>query len=137
MTAHPMTPVKPPTDLTDIFTDDETARLFGVMRNMGPWRLIAGIYFKSVEELLAVSGGIGDNQEVFYLSDFLTPAFRGFFGNNGIVYEETAHDLFYSKKLLDLVKGMHGAQYGARRSSGPKVTSPREAARNGPDSTMS
>lgn len=113
MTAHPMTPIKPPAYLSDIFTDDETARLFGVMREKGPWRLIAGIYFNSVEELLAVSGGSGDNAQALDLSDFLTPAFRGFFGNNGIVYEECVHDIFYSKKLLDLVKSLHGAEYGA------------------------
>lgn len=108
---HPMTPVAPPVFLTDIFTEDENRRLLEVLRCRGPWRLIAGIYFKSAEELLAVSGvpGTEDKQD---LSDFLTPAFRGFFGNHGIVYEELAHDIFYSKKLLDLVKGMHGARYG-------------------------
>ena len=84
--SHPraMVPVAPPTFLTDIFTDDENARLFDVLRTRGPWRLIAGIYFKSVEELLAVSGsGGGDAPKD--LSAFLTPAFRGFFGNHGIV----------------------------------------------------
>lgn len=107
---HPMTPVAPPIPLTNIFTDDENARLFNVLRTCGPWKLIAGIYFKSAEELLAVSGG-GEN-EGRDLSDFITPAFRGFLGNNGIVYEESIHDIFYSQKLLDLVKGMHGARYG-------------------------
>lgn len=113
MAKHPMTPVAPPKFLTDVFTDDETARLFGVLRTKGPWPLIASIYFKSVEELLAVSGGKATSNEKLDLSDFLTPAFRGFFGNNGIVYEESVHDIFYSRKLLDLVKGMHGARYGA------------------------
>ena len=111
-TPHPMTPVAPPVFLTDIYTDDENARLFNVLRTRGPWRLIAGIYFKSAEELLAVSGR-PDPDGKADLSDFLSPAFRGFFGNNGIVYEESIHDIFYSKKLLDLVKGMHGARYGA------------------------
>lgn len=108
---HPMIPVAPPVQISDIFTDDENARLFGVLRGKGPWRLIAGIYFNSAEELLAVSGGAQEGAKP-RLSDFLTPAFRGFFGNNGIVYEDAVHDVFYSKKLLDMVKGMHGAQYG-------------------------
>lgn len=77
-----MTPVVPSVYLTDIFTDDENKRLFDVLRTRGPWRLIAGIYFKSTEELLAVSGGAGDSAEMD-LSDLLTPAFRGFLGNNG------------------------------------------------------
>lgn len=108
--SHPMTPVAPPVRLTDIFTGDENRRLFNVLRTRGPWKLIAGIYFQSAEELLAVSGS--GNATGADLSDFLTPAFRGFFGNHGIVYEEDVHDIFYSRKLLDLVKGMHNARYG-------------------------
>lgn len=110
--ARSMVPVAPPTFLTDIFTNDENARLFDVLRTRGPWQMIAGIYFKSVEELLAVSGSTG-SEAPKDLGDFLTPAFRGFLGNNGIVYEESIHDIFHSRKLLDLVKGMHGASYGA------------------------
>lgn len=112
MKRHPMTPARPPVFLSGIFTDDENARLFNVLRTRGPWRLIAGIYFKSAEELLAVSGNPASDGGLT-LSDYLTPAFRGFFGNNGMAYEESVHDIFYSKKLLDLVKGLHGAQYGA------------------------
>lgn len=109
---HPMIPVMAPAFLTEIFTADENARLFDVLRTRGPWRLIAAIYFKTAEELLAVSGGSNEDVGMDF-SEFLTPAFRGFFGNNGMVYEESVHDIFYSKKLLDLVKGMHGASYGA------------------------
>lgn len=109
--SHPMTPVTHPVGLTDIFTEDENSRLFNVLRTRGPWKLIAGIYFQSAEELLAVSGS--GNAAGADLSDFLTPAFRGFFGNHGIVHEEDVHDIFYSRKLLDLVKGMHNARYGA------------------------
>jgi hypothetical protein len=110
---RPMTPVAPPRPIQDIFTDDENARLFHILRTKGPWRLIAAIYFKSVEELLAISSPPGGGTAPRSLSDMLTPAFRGFFGNNGLPYEEEAHEIFYSRKLLDLVKGMHGARYGA------------------------
>lgn len=116
MTAHPksLIPVVPPQLIHDIFTDEENERLFHVLRTEGPWRLIAAIYFKTAEELLAVSsrGPDADGTKPT-LEDFLSPAFRGFFGNNGLSYHDEVHEVFYSRKLLNLVKGMHGAQYGA------------------------
>lgn len=107
-------PVVPPRLIRDIFTREENAALFHVLRSKGPWQLIAAIYFKTAEELLAVSsrgsdaGGLAPT-----LEDFLSLAFRGFFGNNGLPYHEEIHEVFYSRKLLNLVKGLHGAQYGA------------------------
>lgn len=116
MTAHAdsLIPVVPPRLIQDIFSDEENERLFHVLRNKGPWRLIAGMYFKSAEELMAVSSpGASVNGRKPTLDDFLTLAFRGFFGNNGLPYHEETHEVFYSRKLLDQVKAMHGAQYGA------------------------
>jgi len=110
---HPITPVMAPKFIDNIFTDDENKRLFNALRTGGPWRTIAGIYFKSVEELLSVSIPQGVDPTTLQMSDFMTPAFRGFFGNNGMVYEDELHDIFYSKKLLDYVKAMHRCQYGA------------------------
>jgi len=113
LSRHPMIPVVPPLRVHDVFTPDENRRLFNVLRDKGPWRLIAGIYFKTVEELLAISMPVGGEGREYRMSDFLTPSFRGFFGNNGMAYEDEVHDIFYSKKLLDMVKAMHGAKYGA------------------------
>jgi len=113
MKRHPITPVAPPRLLENVFSQDEVRRLFEVLRTRGPWRMVAGIYFKTVEELLAISMPLGGEGREYKMSDFLTPSFRGFLGNNGMPYEEEIHDIFYSKKLLDLVKSMHGAQYGA------------------------
>lgn len=111
---HPLTPVVPPRLVHDIFTEEENARLFHILRTKGPWRLIAAIYFKSAEELFAVSTrGTQPEGEKPTLDDFLTLAFRGFFGNHGLPYEEEAHEIFYRRKLLEPVKAMHGAQYGA------------------------
>ena len=45
------------------------------------------------------------------LSDLLTPTFRGYLGNFGVAYEHEVHDLYFSKKLLNMIKGMHGAEY--------------------------
>jgi len=109
-----LVPVVPPRLIHDIFTEEENARLFRILRHKGPWRLIAAIYFKSAEELLAVSSrGEADADDKPTLDDFLSLAFRGFFANNGLPYHEEAHEIFYSRKLLDQVKAMHGAQYGA------------------------
>ncbi|MCP1470288.1 hypothetical protein J3E64_001976 [Sphingobium sp. OAS761] len=110
--ARRMKPVVPPRMLHDIFTPEENRRLFHILRTNGPWRLIAAIYFKSVEELLAISSPGAGGTRPRSLSDMLNPSFRGFFGNHGLPYEEEAHEIFYSRKLVDLVKSMHGARYG-------------------------
>ena len=110
---RPMTPIVPPRPISDIYTADEYAQLTGILRTKGPWQLIQAIHFKSAEEMLAVSSPSGGLNKGLTLSDLLTPAFRGTFGNNGLPYVEEAHEIFYSRKLLDLVKGMHGARYGA------------------------
>lgn len=109
---HPMIPVAPPRAVNAVYSDHEIGRLVNVLRTRGPWRLITGIYYKTVEELLQVVMPTGAPEDV-RLEDFVKPAFRGFFGNNGMAYEQEIHDIFYSKKLLDMVKVMYGAQYGA------------------------
>lgn len=108
---HPMIPVAPPREVRDVYSDSEVATLMNVLRTQGPWRQITGIYYKTVEELLQVVMPGAKPGEVEF-ADFVKPAFRGFLGNNGMVFEEEVHDIFYSKKLLDLVKTMHGARYG-------------------------
>ena len=108
-----MIPVVPPQLISDIFTDDENARMMDILRTKGPWRLIQAIHFNSAEEMLAVSSPSGGREEGVTLSDLLTPAFRGSFGDNGVPYIDEAHDIFYSRRLLDRVLKMHGARYGA------------------------
>ena len=110
---RPMTPIVPPQPISDIFTDDENARMMDILRTQGPWRLIQALHFNSAEEMLAVSSPSGAPEEGVTLSDLLTPAFRGTFGNNGLPYIDEAHEIFYSRRLLDMVRKMHGARYGA------------------------
>ena len=110
---RPMTPIVPPQQISDIFTDDENARMMHILRTQGPWRLIQALHFNSAEEMLAVSSPSGAPEEGVTLSDLLTPAFRGTFGNNGLPYIDEAHEIFYSRRLLDMVRKMHGARYGA------------------------
>lgn len=106
-------PVVPPRPIQAVYSEEELAHLFAVLRSEGPWPLIAGLYFRSVDELLAVSGSPRDSADKVRLEDFLTPAFRGILGNHGLCYHDELHEVFYSRKLLDLVKQMHGARYGA------------------------
>ncbi|ABH00087.1 conserved hypothetical protein (plasmid) [Rhodococcus jostii RHA1] len=109
---HPMTPLVPPKYVTDIYTTEEEKLLFDVVRNNGPWQLTVAHHFTSAEEYMAVSGPKDLDPSVkLELSDLLTPTFRGYLGNYGVAYEQEAHDIYFSRKLLDMIKGMHGAQY--------------------------
>lgn len=113
----PMVPVVPPRYVEDIYTPGEVEILFDVIRNEGPWRLIAAQHFSSAEEYLAVSGPKNLTPSVkLTLSDLLTPTFRGYIGNYGVPLQESAHELCYSKKLLDMIKSMHGAKYAVPNS---------------------
>lgn len=113
-TRHPMTPFTPPKFITDIYTSEEERLLFDVVRNNGPWQLTVAHHFKSAEEYMAVSGPKNLDPSVkLELSDLLTPTFRGYLGNFGAAYEPELHELYHSRKILDMVKGMHGAKYAA------------------------
>ncbi len=114
---HPMTPVVPPRYVDNIYTPEEIEILFDIVRHRGPWRLIAAQHFKTAEEYLAVSGPKNhDPGRKLELSDLLTPTFRGYFGNYGLPLEESAHEICYSRKLLDMIKSMHGARYAVPNS---------------------
>ncbi|WP_233364572.1 hypothetical protein [Rhodococcus globerulus] len=103
-----LVPSMPPVMMSDIFTDEQNENLFWILRNRGPWKLLVAQYFKNAAQLNATTGG--KSADAGGALD-LRPTFRGFFARNGVVYEEGAHDSFYSKKLLDSVKSLHGAEY--------------------------
>ncbi|WP_308256998.1 hypothetical protein [Rhodococcus rhodochrous] len=114
---HPMIPVAPPLFLEDIYTTDEQTILFDIIRNHGPWQLIAAQHFSSAEEYMAVAGPKNRGRDVeLELSDLLTPTFRGYIGNYGVALEPSAHDICYSRRLLDLIREMHGAAYAIPNS---------------------
>ncbi|ANY25831.1 hypothetical protein [Gordonia terrae] len=109
---HPMTPAVPPQFVENIYTSDELAVLFDVLRTRGPWKLVAAHHFKTAEEYLAVAGPKDrDPDTKLELSDLLTPTFRSYLGDQGAVYEEQVHDLYYNKRFLDMIRGIHGATY--------------------------
>jgi hypothetical protein len=105
------TPAARPTLVRDLYTPDETARLFGVLRDHGPWSLIAAQTFASAEEYLAVAGGGGARTDLT-LADLITPTFRGYFAQQAVSLYDEVQDVFYSSKLLDRVKHLFGARYG-------------------------
>jgi len=124
-TVHPMTPVVPPKVMQDVFTPDETATLFSVLRTNGPWPQLLSHHFENAEQLFATSGGKRPGKDK--LSDYLTPVFRDYLADAGIVFEHEVHEIFYSRRLLELVKGMHGAAYASPRSFLFNITTPSEA----------
>lgn len=109
---HPLTPVKPPEVIDDFYRPDEIRTLFGVVREHAPWKLILAHHFKSAEEYLAVSGAAGVDPSNVQLSDFAAPTFRNYLAEQSVVLFPEVHDIYFSKRLLDPVKEMHGAKYG-------------------------
>jgi hypothetical protein len=108
---HPMTPVAPPSLIEDFYTPEEIETIFSVIRQSGPWRLILAHHFSSTEEYLAISGG-NDRKSDAKLSDFVAPVFRGFLGNEGVLFYPELQDIYFGSKLLDTAKSLHGAKYG-------------------------
>nr|WP_138844309.1 hypothetical protein [Rhodococcus pyridinivorans] len=108
---HPMIPVAPPSLIENFYTPEEIATIFSVIRENGPWRLILAHHFSSTEEYLAISGG-KDRKADAKLSDFVAPVFRGFLGNDGVVFYPELHDIYFGRKLLDTARSLHGAKYG-------------------------
>ncbi len=104
------TPVAAPRLVPDLYTPDELDRLFGVLQEKGPWQSIAAQTFSSAEEFLAVAGA-GRPATELSLSDLITPTFRGYFAQQAVALHEEIQDVFYSTRLLNLVKEMFGAPY--------------------------
>lgn len=108
-----LTPVALPTIVDDFYDPGEVDALFGVVKQHGPWDTILAHHFTSTEEYLSVSGakdsaGTGNRA----LSDFISPSFRGYLADDGIVLYPELHDLYFGRKLLDPVLAMHNAKYG-------------------------
>ena len=108
---HPVTPVAPPRLIEEFYRPDEVDALFGIVRSHGPWRLVLAHHFSSTEEYLAVSGA-KDRRPDAKLTDFTAPVFRGYLAQEGVALYDEVHDIYFSRKLLDPVKKMHGAKYG-------------------------
>lgn len=96
-----------------------------MLRNNGPWPQLLSHHFDNAEQLFATSGGKREGKNT--LSDYLTPVFRDYLAEAGIVYQREVHEIFYNRQLLDYVMSMHGASFGSPRGFLFNITTPSEA----------
>ena len=100
-------PIAPPRVLDQPYTDEQFQRLIGVIRQNGPWDIILKHHFKSVEEVVATSTSNPDiDTSKLSLDSFVTPSFRGWFGNHSVsFYDEIG--FFPAVKYFPGVIGGH------------------------------
>jgi hypothetical protein len=106
-------PVAPPRIVDSPYTDEQFGRMVKVIRDHGPWDLILKHHFRSVEEVVATtSGGADIDLSKISMDAFLSPAFRGFFADNGVCLFDELHDVFYNAKFMEHARQYWGgAQY--------------------------
>lgn len=109
--AKVLTPVAPPLIVDDVYTEDQHQRILEVIKAHGPWPSIIAHHFETVDEVMASLTGVVPEGHGMTLDDIATAQFRGFFGESGVCYYPELHDVFYSKKFLDLAKSYWGAEY--------------------------
>ncbi|MBU6393059.1 MAG: hypothetical protein KGQ75_00640 [Sphingomonadales bacterium] len=104
-------PVSPPRVLEGVYTDDQRERLLDVVRTQGPWKLIIAQHFANVDELMATMSGVLPEGVEPSLDSFVTPTFRGFYGNYSTALYPEIHDCFYNQAFIDHAKAYWGGQY--------------------------
>lgn len=109
-------PVAPPQVIEEAFTADQHQRMLEVVRSKGPWSLILAQHFKSPEEVIATtSGSIPEGFKPTW-DMFMSPVFRGYFGQGHTSMHPEIEDCFYNQKFLDLVRGYWKAEYARPES---------------------
>lgn len=109
--AQVLRPVAPPRLLDGVYTEDQYERLFGIVKQRGPWPTITAHHFTSVEELIATSSGIVPENHGLTLDDIATAHFRGLFAEGMTCLYDEIRDCFYNQAFLDQVKDYWGAAY--------------------------
>ena len=104
-------PVAPPRVLEGVYTDDQHARLLGVVQEHGPWPTITAHHFQSVEELIATSSGVVPENHGMTLDSIATAHFRGYLAEGSCCYYPEIHDCFYNAAFLELARDYWGAEY--------------------------
>ncbi|MDE2436402.1 MAG: hypothetical protein KGM49_09090 [Sphingomonadales bacterium] len=104
-------PASPPREIDKPFTEEQKRRMLNVVHSGGDWKLILAQHFASPEELLATFAGGFPEGFSPTLDMFLTPTFRGFFGNYSAALYPELHDVFYNAAFLAQAKEYWGAQY--------------------------
>jgi len=109
--ATALRPIAPPRVVEGVYTDDQFARLLGVIQGKGPWPTITSHHFETVEELIATSTGVVPDGLELTLDDIATAHFRGFLGENSVCYHPELFDCFYNPEFTAWVKDYWGAEY--------------------------
>ncbi|WP_226016630.1 hypothetical protein [Novosphingobium sp. FKTRR1] len=104
-------PASPPVEVRDPFTEDQRERLLDVVRTAGPWKLIIAQHFANIDELIATMSGALPDGVTPSLDSFVTPTFRGFYGNYSTALFPEISDCFYNQAFIDHAKAYWGAQY--------------------------
>src|SRR5437899_10071486 len=104
-------PVGPPRVLEGVYSDDQHQSIIELIQRNGPWPTITAHHFDTVEELVATSSGVAPEGLNMTLDDIATAHFRGFFGENSVLFFDELHDCFYNPAFLDLARDYWGAQY--------------------------
>lgn len=109
-------PVAEPRIIDNVYTDDQHARIIDVIRRNGPWKMVLAQHFASAEEVVAtMSGEMPEGVEPTF-DMFLTPNFRGYFGNNGVCLFPELEDVFFSSQNMAQVRSYWGADYATPQS---------------------
>jgi hypothetical protein len=109
--AKALRPAAMPRVLEGVYSDDQHERLFGIVKEHGPWPTITAHHFTTVEELVATSTGVVPEGLNLTLDDIATAHFRGFYGQNSVCFFPEIHDCFYNAGFIEQVKDYWGAQY--------------------------
>jgi len=109
-------PVAPPRIVEGVYTDNQLARIWGVLRERGPWPTITAHHFDTVEELIATSTGVVPEGLALTLDDIATAHFRGFLAENSVAYHDELFDCFYNPRFTEWVKDYWGVPYAKPQS---------------------
>ena len=104
-------PAAPPRVIEGVYTDDQYARMLGVVKDDGPWPTITARHFNTVEELVATTSGIVPENHGLTLDAIATAHFRGMFAENSCCYYPEIEDCFYNSEFLALARDYWKAQY--------------------------
>lgn len=109
-------PVAEPRIIDNVYSEDQARRMVDVIRRNGPWKMVLAQHFKSAEEVVAtMSGQMPEGVEPTF-DMFLTPNFRGYFGQNGICNFPELDDIFFSSEHMARVRSYWNAEYAAPES---------------------
>jgi hypothetical protein len=104
-------PAAPPKILEGVYTEDQHARLLGVIQQHGPWPTITAHHFQSVDEVIATTSGVVPKDHGLTLDAIANAHFRGFYAENSVCYYPDVEDVFYNSDFLAQVRAYWGAQY--------------------------